>query len=659
MMNLQVSRVVPRLAEKKIPRWNFWLLLAILSLGFALRIYRITGWILNNDETHFLIQALHPGLLVTNQYPYYYGRPDCLYVLLQILSVHLLGPNELALKIWTVLFGTLSIAAVAILVRQLTDSPGSALWAAALLAVFPLHVFFSTKVTPEVIADFFLICGLIQLVHISWPDAPAFRFALFGGTMALAILSKLTALAFWFPLLLVLPLVVTDRRRRLWGYLSLVLALLPVLAMVVATKLNGGRIHFFEEPNSRAGFGLSYGRIGAQLVSFWRFYAGLVIPLALGGWILLRKRRDRLPLMLPLALAAGALLIAVPFFRVNIRELVFLIPALWPILGFSVAFFSRSAGKMLALGGILVAYFVLTLIGVPGPEYGLSWSDRSTAVLDRPAGWPSREITAWMANHMPRDDALLVTGFGYTDPLVLSFDRLGIRYFSAPSSWELLRDPANRIKYVVFVDDASRYAPTLYHYARTHFTRIHAADFTGYMIFDCQKRSRFVAYPDALNSPTVYANQGYRHAERGDYAAAINCFVTALRQDDSMEGVKRMLMKCYLAKDQKIQALQIGRELIAESPKDADVGRNLAVLYYELGKFDDGLAQCRQNIQLGIFPGVSYGVMGQILEKRGKLEAAKDAYEKSFQLDPNNPVIRDLVGKFYEHHPQLYEPLVR
>ncbi|MGD0016899.1 MAG: tetratricopeptide repeat protein [Verrucomicrobiia bacterium] len=653
-MNLQVSKFNPRIAGRTASRWGLWLLLAIISLGFALRVYRITGWILNNDESHFLIQALRPSLLITNDYPYYYARPDCLYVLLQILSVHLLGPNELAVKIWPVLFGTLSIAAIAVLVRHLTNSLGSALWAACLLAVFPLHVFLSTKVTPDVIAVFFLICALIQLVHISRPGASTFRFWLFGGTMALAILSKLTSLSLWFFFLLGLPFVITDKRHRLWGYLSLFSSLLPVIAMVVAAKMNGGRIHFFEEENATAAFGLNLGRIAVQIGSFWRFYAGVVILLGVGGWILVRKRRDLLGLILPLCLAALSLVIVVPFFRTNIRELVFLVPALWPVLGLSVTFFSHSLSRALALGGVLVVYLVLTLIGVPGPEYGISWSDRSTAVLDRPSGWPSRAITTWMANHVAHDEGLLVTGLGYTDPLLLSFRRLGIRYYSAPSFWELLRDPVNKIRFVVFVDDASRYAPTLYRYARTHFTMIQAPDFTGYMLFDCSKRGQFVAYPDALNSPTAYANQGYHMAQRGNYKEAIDCFLTALRQDSSMDEVKRMLMNCYLVEGQKMEAVQVGRAIIADNPQDPDVSINLAALYDELGMGNEALAQCRQNIHLGIFPGPSYGVMARTYERMGKFEAAKEAYEKSLQLEPENPVTRSLVNKFRADHPQPY-----
>jgi len=69
----------------------------------------------------------------------------------------------------------------------------------------------------------------------------------------------------------------------------------------------------------------------------------------------------------------------------------------------------------------------------------------------------------------------------------------------------------------------------------------------------------------------------------------------------------------------------------------------MAILYLELGRIEDGLAQCRKNILLNIAPAISYGVLGQLLEKQGDLTAARDAYEKSLSFDPTNEVTRQLL----------------
>jgi tetratricopeptide (TPR) repeat protein len=637
--------------KERAPAWYFWSLVAIVLLGLALRGYRITGWIMDNDETHFMIYAYHPSSLVVTD-ALTHARPDCFYALLCIPTIHLFGMNELGMKIWPVLFGTLSILAMAVLVWQYTHCRRSALWAAGLLAVFPLHVYLSTKAMPDVIAGFFLICALIQLIHLSRPGARASNFVFLGVTMALAVLTKLTALCLWFFVLVTLPLVIARKRNRRWGYLSLLLALLPVTAMIIAAKWNSSNLNFFEEEKMRADFGFSLHRSLFQIVLIWRYYAGVALLVGVGIWIAFQKRRELPRLLLPLGLASLWLAFLAPYFRNNIRELTFLISALWPFLGLSIAFFTGSFLRTLILVLVLAVNIVLTLFGVPQPHYNSSsWSGRTSAVLDRPPGWPSRAIPIWVANHLAPDEGLLVTGLSYTDPLVISLRQRGIRYHSATSAFELLRDPATKIKYLIFVDDPIAYAPVLYRYACDHFSPVREAAFPGYMIFDCRKNGQFVAYPDALNSAKSYANQGAGFAQQGDYQDAITSFRIALQQEPELLDVKKLLMTCYLNTGQKTEALRLCREMSRADPHDPESNLNLAILYHELGMTQETQSQCRHNIQLGIGPAISYGILAQTLEESGDIDAARDAYRSSLKQDPRNPITLELLRRFDEKHP--------
>ncbi len=637
--------------KKPTPTWYPWALAAIVLFGLLLRAYHITGWILDNDETHFLIHALRPSLLVVTDFPTH-ARPDCFYVLLCIPSIWLFGPNELALRLWPVLFGTLSIAAIAALVRQYTHSYRNALWAAALLAVFPLHVFLSTKATPDVIAVFFLICALIQLIHLSRPAARPSHSILLGVTMALAILTKLTALSLWFFVLITLPFVIPDKQNRRRSYLSLSLALLPVVAMIIAAKLHGSPIHFFEEDKQRAGFGFSLDRLASHLGLFWRFYSMTAILAGCGLWIAATKRRESLPLLLPLALSALSLLFVAPYFRSHIRDLAFLIPTLWPLVGLSIGLFTISLPRKLVLLLVVTVNFLLSLSGIPRPHYNdSSFSDRSTAALSRPASWPSRAISTWIANNLAPDESLLVTGLGYTDPFVISLKQKGIRYYSATSDFELLRDPATKIKYLVFVDDPNTYAPVLYRFAFTHFSPVDNPAFPGYVIFDCRKNGQFVAYSDALNSATTYANRGAYLSQHGDCLGAITCFRIALQEDPDRLDIKKLLLSCYLNTGQKSEALPLAREIAAADPRDPAGNLNLAILYLELGMTAEAKTQCRHNLQFGIAPAVTYAILAQTFEQTGYFTAARDAYQLSLQLDPHNPVTLELLRRFDAQHP--------
>ncbi len=267
-------------------------------------------------------------------------------------------------------------------------------------------------------------------------------------------------------------------------------------------------------------------------------------------------------------------------------------------------------------------------------------------------GWPSRAIPIWVANHLAPDEGLLVTGLSYTDPLVISLKQRGIRYYSATSAFELLRDPANKIKYLIFVDDPTAYAAGLYRYACDHFSPVREAAFPGYMIFDCRKNGQFVAYPDALNSAKTYANQGASLVRQGDYQDAIASFRIALQQEPDLLDVKKLLMTCYLNTGQKTAALPLCREMAQADPHDPESNLNLAILYHELGMTPEAQAQCRHNIQLGIGPAISYGILAQTLEQSGDIPAAREAYLSSLKQDPHNPVTLELLRRFDEKHPR-------
>jgi cytochrome c-type biogenesis protein CcmH/NrfG len=80
-------------------------------------------------------------------------------------------------------------------------------------------------------------------------------------------------------------------------------------------------------------------------------------------------------------------------------------------------------------------------------------------------------------------------------------------------------------------------------------------------------------------------------------------------------------------------------------------GVNLALLYYELGRDTDGIAQCERNIRSGVEPAISYGVLGQIRERQGDLAAAATAYEQSLNIDPHNQTTVQLLAKLKARRP--------
>lgn len=196
------------------------LLAAIVALGFGLRCVGLSTsfWI---DEVDTLVTIVRQPLatIVTsygseNQHP--------LYSVLARIAVVALGETEVALRLPALLFGVLSLWAVARLGRQLLDET-TGLLAALLLCVSAHHVWFSQNArgyTGMLLFTVLASSEFLRLVEVPAPGAPAggrsvraaARYALFA---ALAAYTHLTAVfAFAGHGLVWLLLAWRDRRDR-------------------------------------------------------------------------------------------------------------------------------------------------------------------------------------------------------------------------------------------------------------------------------------------------------------------------------------------------------------------------------------------------------------------------------------------------------------
>jgi predicted negative regulator of RcsB-dependent stress response len=645
------SSRVPSVMHEKHPsasarlKWAAWA--AVFLVALLLRGYRLTGFVLNQDEAHWLLYALHKNLLfesLKNSHP----RPELLFPVLLSLPISLFGPNELSMRVLCVLFGSASVFPLASFVRRLTGSNTAALAAAALLAVTPLHIYFSSQGVPDVMALFFLLCALACLARAAETGAVV-DFVLLGGCLALALISKANALYFWFSLCVIGPLFLQSGRQRRMCLLALVSALIPLVVLTAVIKMRSPTLSFLQEPGVTTKFTLTLGRLGAELSLFGMFFDVSIIAAVVGVFFLAHRGQSNLSGAAPLRRSMVFLvplitLVVAPCFRVTTKDLLLLLPTV--CLFASVALNPVMPMRRLfavAVVGILLARSLLG-VPIPPPPRPSSAMARTTAVLDRPAGWPSREACRWLLRHTTSDDAILITAFTFTDPLVLELQEQRKVIPNAGLNWELLRDPANRIKYIVLIEDHRAYAPQFARYADTHFSIPPDAIFPSYTIYDCQKDGQFVAYPDAFNSAGVYVQRGVDLLQRKQCDQAIEAFKTAVQVDPTVVAAQHDLMVAYLECGRKEDAIRIGLEIIQKEPNDPLINADMAILYLELGRIEDGLAQCRKNINLNIAPAISYGVLGQLLEKKGDLQAARDAYEKSLSFDRTNQVTIRLLA---------------
>jgi hypothetical protein len=595
----------------------------LLVLAVILRAYRLPGFVLNYDEAHWLLYSLDKRLLfesLQSSRP----RPDVLFPLIVSLPVRLLGPNEIALRLLPMVAGSLSLFPLAALVFRVTGRRIAALFSAAFLTVLPLHVYFSAQGIPDVIALFFGLCALAYVMRAKQTRRSA---GLTGMTicLALALLTKATALYCWVFLLVAGIFFFKDQRQRRAFYVGLGLSALPLVLVAAKVLMRSQTMAFLREPGVTATFGPSFTRQWLHLRCFVGFYQVLV-PVATIGVVLtaIRAAKGSSPACRFLIwLAPLVNLFVTPFFRAGRTELLWLVPTVCLFAAVAVCSARRYLAYLLA-ATVMVILLAGCLFGVPLPYPGpaQSPSDYTTAVLKRPVGWPSRDAAHWLITHTSPEEGILLTAFTFTDPLLLNLHHHRHVIPNAGLNWILLRDPTNRVKYVVFTQDYHGYAPYLATYADTHFTLPADAQFPNYTIYDCQKDGKFVTYPDAYNSAGRYVEQGMEFLQQHHLERAAEAFEKALEIN----------------------------------PKHPIAGANLALVYYQLGRQADGIAQCERNIRLGINLTTSYGVLGQIREQQGNLAAARAAYEESLKSDPKNQVTLQLLANLKARLPSSTTP---
>ena len=599
--------------------WQLTLVwLGLLGLAVALRAYHLTGFTFNYDEAHWLLYELDKRLLfeaLRSSRP----RPDLLFPLIASVPVRAFGPNELALRLWSVLAGSFSIFPLGALIFRLTGKRGAALIGGAFLAVLPVHVYYSAHGIPDVTAVFFGLCALALLIRARETNSLA-SFIGMGVFLALALLTKATALYGWGFLAVAGYFLFENPRQRRTFYAALGLSIIPLALVTLVILLRGQPLTFLHEPGVTRQFGPSLTRLGLHLRSVVGFYSVLLLVAGIGAAVVAGRAaggsmadRRLLVWLLPVVN-----LVVTPFFRDGHVELLWLIPSV--CLFAAVALTALRGGwKWLGTWSVCAILLMRSLNGVslPDPGPGLAASDYTTAVLDRPVGWPSRDAARWLTSHSTADDTMLFTAYTFTDPLLLELSRVRHVIPNGGESWELLRDPTHRVRYVVFTHDYHAYVPSLARYADTHFAQPADARFPGYGIYDCQKGGEFVAYADAYNSSARYVQEGLECLHRHQLENAVVAFETAQKTN----------------------------------PDEPVTDVNLALLYYELGRDADGITQCERNIRSGVEPAISYGVLGQIRERQGDLTAAQAAYDQSLIVDPHNQTTIQLLANLKARRP--------
>jgi 4-amino-4-deoxy-L-arabinose transferase-like glycosyltransferase len=212
-----------RADKRQNARWLILILLVALlfRLGYVLTLEPTINW---NDGREYRRLAL--CIVENHSYLAPDGRPTAYWPPGYPMFLALFGTGVTSTRLLQALMGTLSILLAYLVARQFHGRKKSFL-AAAILAIYPLHVFVA-GVHSSVVLQILLVIAVFQLVTSALKDGSkpkAFLAGLFGGVATLTTISILPALCLtlvWF--------VYEDRTRR--GFRLAILFFLPLSIVV-------------------------------------------------------------------------------------------------------------------------------------------------------------------------------------------------------------------------------------------------------------------------------------------------------------------------------------------------------------------------------------------------------------------------------------------
>lgn len=236
-------------------RKNKFILFLILVLAFSLRFWRIVDYPtgLNADEAAIGYNAY--SLLLTGKDEFGHPWPinfqsfndykPGLYFYLVLPFVKILGLSEMAVRLPSVVLGTLTVFILFLLVSELFDSYLLSLISSLLLAISPWHLHFSRGGWETNAATFFIVAGIyLFLISLKEPkyfllSALSFLLSMFTYHSA-RIISPLLVLG----LILIYSRKIFLKKNLRPIFITIIISLIPFLILLFSMRGQAGGSRF-------------------------------------------------------------------------------------------------------------------------------------------------------------------------------------------------------------------------------------------------------------------------------------------------------------------------------------------------------------------------------------------------------------------------------
>jgi uncharacterized membrane protein len=166
------------------------ILLALTVLAGVLRLYRLSYHGYWDDEIITALASRPPVTEIFQSLPAISIHPPLFYILVHGW-MQVAGDNLLALRLFSVLIGTMCVPAIYAVGRELISTP-AALVAAFLMAVSPIQIFHSQQARMYPLLTLIVLVAVLLFVH-AWRKGGWHRWLWFGGSVAVAFYTHVYA----------------------------------------------------------------------------------------------------------------------------------------------------------------------------------------------------------------------------------------------------------------------------------------------------------------------------------------------------------------------------------------------------------------------------------------------------------------------------------
>lgn len=146
-------------------------------------------------------------------------------------------------------------------------------------------------------------------------------------------------------------------------------------------------------------------------------------------------------------------------------------------------------------------------------------------------------------------------------------------------------------------------------------------------------------------TPRIWINLGNSAIQKKDLKKAESCYLRALEIAPQQSEAYGNLGYIYNTENRFDKAEEILKKGISINPKVAGTHFNLGVCYAKTGRYADAIKEVNTTLELSPNHDVAFKLKGEVYMCTGNIPGAKEAFEKSLHINPDQPDLRKQLEK--------------